>query len=466
MSGTRRVQIPGVTEPITVSANVRLDGQTRRALQECATDFRAFLNVWHFRDGERRRDALLGASLWDGQERVVQTMCSEPLLIAPKARKTGMTTLACAFAGWVLRFQPDSVVSAISYKLPASMKLRDAVLYGLQRVPGYMRLPITHTKQTITVDGGGHLEAWPASDRAQVDVSATHTLVDELGRWIAPAATWQALQPSIAASCHVVSTSPGPESFMADLYRRSAAGDTGYAPVFVGALEREGRNAEWLEAQRRSLGPGLARVEYPVTVDDVLAGSGERFFPAQDVDAATRDAIPSIEHAAYLKERVKRGEQKPRYTAGVDVGVSDAFVISVLEHATLVYDVCHYVRATGLTYPEMAAEITNMRAAFPGVHIAIETNNAGSALQQQLPFPTEGLWTSARSKLEMLYDLQARLASQELKIPAEYEQLLQELRTYAIPDEHLVQDSVMALAVCLRATLSRQRGRVLGVIHA
>jgi hypothetical protein len=305
------------------------------------------------------------------------------------------------------------------------------------------------------VQGGGHLEAFPASERTGVDQSATHTHLDELARMLAPADTWQAVQPSAAGTLHCLTTSLGPENFASELWRRSELGDTRLHPVFVSALEREGRDERWYEVMQRDLGPGRARLEYPRSAEEALSGAGDHFFSEEDILHASEDFYP-----------LQPYRDKHRYTAGIDVGVNDAFCIVVLDHTSPVYDVVHLVHKTGLTYPQMASEIETVYRDYPGVHIVIEENSAGAALRQMLSCPSHGHYTSAKSKQEMLFELQARFARWELKIDPAAERIYHELRGYMVPDKNVVQDAVMALAIANYnvTSLQAQRGRVLGVI--
>src|SRR5262249_32875931 len=138
----------------------------------------------------------------------------------------------------------------------------------------------------------GYLHAFPANERSAVDISATHVHLDELARMVNPADTFQAIQPSIAGSCHCLTTSLGPENFAAELWRRSELGETQCHPLFISAMEREGRDERWYAAMQKDLGTSRARLEYPLTPDDALSGLGERFFSAESIDRASQDAYP------------------------------------------------------------------------------------------------------------------------------------------------------------------------------
>jgi hypothetical protein len=458
---TVTLQIRGVDVAVTRSASQEIlrNPEKERLLLECATSFRAFLNHWEFLNSETGKRTILGDDLWTGQERFIAAASEYDWLMSLKARKLGLTSLACAFDGWVMRFTPESRVHAISYRQQASNAIRKQVLEGLSALPSWLALPVRSTQTSVTLEGGGHLEAFPASERTGVDQSATHTHLDELARMIAPADTWQAVMPSAAGSLHCLTTSLGPEGFAAELWRRSELGDTRLYPLFIGALERPGRDERWYTQMQKDLGTGRARLEYPLTAEDALAGTGDRFFSTESIDRATQDAYPLRPYTSPEKRPRRYRDMRPRYVAGVDIGVTDAFCLIVLDTTEPVWDVAHFVHKTGLTYPGMCAEIEQVYRTYPGIKITVESNNAGGAVIQNLRIPVRDFWTSAKSKNEILYELQARLESEELKIDPACERIYYELRTYAIPDKNIPQDAVMALAIACHAAITHKPGR-------
>jgi Terminase RNaseH-like domain len=463
---TIEAQGRAVTVPRSAALEIARDPVKERALYECATSFRTFLDHWMHLDAERQKHQLLGPNLWPGQARLADAMedPSTPWLLIPKARKLGISSLEVAFAAWVARFHPDSYVPMISYRQQASDALKRQTQYGLERLPPFLALPMRSTTKTIDLEGGGQLEAYPASERTAVDRTATHLVLDELARCINPEALWQAVQPSAAGTLHCLTTILGPESFAADLTRRAQLGETRLHLLFISALERPGRDERWLQQMAHDLGSGRARQEYPLQLEDAMSGTGERFFPAEAIDRATQDCYPLRGFTPASDRPLRYRNLRPRYVTGVDIGVRDAFCAVVLDVTEPVWDVAAFVHRTGLSYPEMAREIERLRAIYPGVRVTVESNNAGSAVIQNLPFQVESFWTSAKSKAEILYNLQARLEAEELKISPEAERLLYELRLYQVPDTAIPQDAVMALAIACHAATTNKPGRALSPI--
>jgi hypothetical protein len=466
---------------------IQADPAQADLLYAALTDFRTFLRYWRFTNGETGRTEVLGDAIWPGQQRIIDAMIDHPQVILAKSRKVGASTLEIAYCGYVLRTRPEGLVSLVSYRQEASNNLHRQVLAGLRALPPLLQLPLSHTATTITLQGGGMSTAFPANERSAADVSTVHLCCDELGRMVNAEQTWQSLQPSIAGSCHVLSTCPGPESLMADLWRRSEHGETRLHPVFVSALERPDRNEAWYEQMKRDLGSARARVEYPLTPEDFLAGVGDRFFNAADIERATtlsyglRPYVTQEQREIEVRARMAKvsalgldpypvpyHQLRPKYVAGVDVGVRDAFVLTALDVTEReTWDVAAFIHETGLTYPQMARYIEQAKVAYPGIFIMVEANAAGTALIQNVRVPVEEFWTTARSKDDLLYNLQAKLENDELALPPQgCERLLYELRLYQVPDKAIAQDCVMSLALAVHAGIQRQarQGRTTGPI--
>jgi hypothetical protein len=435
--------------PRSAALEIARDPAKEQTLRECATSFRAFLDHWMRLDAERQRHQLLGPNLWPGQARLADAMETQAWLLIPKARKLGISSLEVAFAAWVARFHPDSYVPMISYRQQASDALKRQTQYGLERLPSWLALPMRSTTKTIDLEGGGQLEAYPASERTAVDRTATHLVLDELARCINPEALWQAVQPSAAGTLHCLTTILGPESFAADLTRRAELGETRLRLVFISALERPGRDEKWLQQMAHDLGSGRARQEYPLQLEDAMSGTGERFFSADAIERSTALAkgLRPYEPVEARQTRYPYMPRRARYAAFADIGVRDAFCLVVLDLTEGLHEVVRFVHQTGLTYSQMVGYLKQAKDAYPGVRLAVETNNAGAAVVEQCPFQVIEHWTSAKTKTEMLYHLQALLETDLVAIPREgCERLLYELQIYQLPDKALPQDAVIALA--------------------
>ncbi len=131
-------------------------------------------------------------------------------------------------------------------------------------------------------------------------------------------------------------------------------------------------------------------------------------------------------------------------------------------------DVVHYVRYRGIPYPELQRRIEMTHETYPGL-TAIEKNSAGEAVMENLNLPEHevvGFVTSGPSKARILAGLVVAFQKQILKYsPDAWPQLDAELRGYQIPDDQIVQDSVMSIAIAYDyVSSSHLKGRVRRIV--
>jgi hypothetical protein len=232
----------------------------------------------------------------------------------------------------------------------------------------WLQLPATRSTADIYELGAGRddkqlAKAYPADKETAVENSCTHGHVDEWARMGNPRKVWQAIEPTMAGSCHIVTTGLGPTNHTSIYWRRCLAGDAPHHPCFIGALARPDRTTAWLRAKRQGMG----------------------------------------------------------------------------------------------------REIEAMHRAWPD-------NAAGEDVRENLDLPEHqviGFTTNASSRARIIQKL--RIAIQRWLIQWDsdlHPQLDAEMRGYQLPDDNVVQDSVIALAIALEhAPHAYQGGRILGVIQ-
>jgi hypothetical protein len=453
-------------------AHLQKNPQDARALQAAAISFREFLNYWYFIDQESGRVRCLGHELWEAQEEFVRATLDNEWIFYLKARKLGETTIGCAFDGWVVRFRdPLARVHLFSRRDDAAQELLSAVKYGLKRLPPWMQLPIVKdTTHEFILEAGPDdrrmAKAYPADKETAVEATCTHGHVDEWARMANPQKVWQAIEPSMAGTCHFITTGLGPTNWTSQYWRKCMSGDAMTrhgSPVhacFLDVLKRPGRDEAWLRGMRAGMDEQHFRQEYPLTWEDALSGGGEFAFKGRDINAAGidfRGLGPAVKGRKYVKSW--------------DIGRhQDAAVGVVLDITDEVQDVVHYVRLRENPYPFIQAEIEATHRAYPGPTV-IEKNAAGEAVIENLNIPeyeVEGWTTSNTSKARIISKLDVALQNQLIKWdPNACSQLDAEVRGYQIPDDHVVQDSVMALAIGheYSETAHLLTGRIRGVIR-
>lgn len=426
------------------AAEIARDREKQDELAKCALSFHHFLKYWRFLDQESGVERYLDG-LWDGQEQLVEAMESVLKLYALKARKLGFTTLEVAYCAWVFRFRDRNArVHLFSRREAAAIELLDAVKYGLKRLPPWMTLPIVkdttiELRWAAAPDDSRLLKAYPADQDTAVEATCTHAMVDEWARMGNPRRVWQAIEPSMAGSCHIITTGLGPVNFSAAFWRGAMAGDNEFAPIFVDALARAGRDGRWLEQKRRSMTEEAFRQEFPMTWEDALFGGGAFTFRAVDLDPAGKGVGPQAPIPGH------------KYVKCWDIGRhADAAVGTVVDVTATPRQVVQYVRLRGVPYPHLQKRIERMHSEYPGPTV-IEKNGPGEAVAENLEIRERELIlfnTSGTSKARIIENLQIALEGRALQWDAiAWPQLDAEMRGYQVPDDNIVQDSVMSLAI-------------------
>jgi hypothetical protein len=167
--------------------------------------FRAFLSVWSFRAQETKDVRRLGDDLWPAQETFVREIAEHPHVYALKARKLGQTTIACAYDAYVLRFRDENArVHLFSHVEKAALELLQAVRFGLDRLPDFLRLPdARRTAHELELDAGAHdrrlAVTYATTASMAIESTSTHAHIDEWADMPRPDRVYQSLEPTFTA---------------------------------------------------------------------------------------------------------------------------------------------------------------------------------------------------------------------------------------------------------------------------
>lgn len=446
-----------------------------------ANSFRYFLNHWHFLDQDSGQDRILGEVLWPAQEEFVNVAENQNWVFFLKARQLGETTIACAFDGWVQRFRDDNArIHVFSKRDEEAIELLDRIKYGLTHLPEWMQLPVVReTTHEYVIDASYRKEgtqefitdhrrskAYPADKNPARSATSTHSHLDEWTFMGDPRRVWQAVESNSAGTVHFVTTSEGPTNYTSHFWRKCMAGEVRdrqmrpVYPCFISALMRPDRDPAYVAAKKLE-DPMAGAWEYALTWEEALSAGGDTMFRSSDVDVCGTDF---------------RGLMQPKpgrkYAWGCDVGRhKDACVITVLDVTEDVFDVVYYNRMREATYPAIQRELENVRRQYRGPY-KIEKNSAGEAVIENLNIPLEEqkeakFATTNASKARILSQLHLQIQNQMIRWdPLECSQLDAEVRGYQLPDDNIIQDSVISLSLALEAAPGAYSvGRVLGVNH-
>lgn len=466
------------------------------------TGFRQFLNYWKFTDIDTGVVRCMGDELWAAQEEFARVTTEHEWIFYLKARQLGESTIACAYDGYVARCRPgvgedleqdesshgaNARVSIISQREKSAQKFLGFVKFGLERLPDWLQVPASKTTTSeyhiqLGRDDTRIVEAFPA-DSVRGD-TCSHAHIDEWAFMEHPAEVWRAMEPLCAGTVHFITTGDGPENFSSKYWMKVLSGDAksrSGTPVhgcFIGAEGgRPDYTKEWLANKARSMDEDAFLHEYPEKWEDALAGSGEYVFRGKYLDKAKRDCLGLMEAVSH--RRIGGKLKETRYVIASDIGRhKDAAVIVVLDVTEDVHDVVYYQRLREVPYPNLQSIIKQVWLDYGGSeasparrkpNVVIEKNGPGEAVAENLDLPERFITTfhtSKPSKARILEETALAFQNETLKYdPQACAQMDSELRGYQLPDDALIQDSVIALSIAeSHADLAYQGGRTSGPI--
>jgi len=229
--------------------------------------------------------------LFDYQREVLESFRSNRYLVVLKARQLGLTTMAMAYALWMLMFRPGSNIVLVSKNqttadkalelldfmyqfIPESIKARgpqvqnNAAKHHSYRFSDGMTSQITSYAATKTVAAGqtASLVIW--------DEAALAEYQDEVLRTLLPTT-------DAGGSLIVFSTARGGHNTFARIFRDAERGENQFKPLFYPWSVSKLVTPEDYEAKKRSLKaePWLFYAEYPSNPDEAFRMSGRTRFP-------------------------------------------------------------------------------------------------------------------------------------------------------------------------------------------
>lgn len=229
-----------------------------------------------------------------------------------KARQIGVSWAVATYVAWVAQ-RPGSMSILLSQGQFESFELLRKVRAILinHRNPSELS---TDAKGEIEVLGGGRVVALPSTMNAGRGFTATLVVADEAAYHPYGEDNYAAYRPSLDGGGQfiAVSTANGAIGWFAELYWDAVRGSNGYNHWFYPWNVRPGRDAAWLEAERRSFKgvPAVFKQEYPNTPEEAFISLTGLVYPQF---SELRHVIRSTVGWADCKWRV----------AGIDFGGGD-----------------------------------------------------------------------------------------------------------------------------------------------
>ena len=235
--------------------------------------------------------------LFDYQRETLETFLGNRYVIVLKARQLGLTTVAMAYALWMLMFQPGSNIVFVSRSQTAADKALELLDFMYQFLPESVKergpqpdsLAAKHHAYRFRDGMVSQITSYPATKTVAAGQTASLVLWDEAALAEYQEDALRTLMPTTDAggSMIVFSTARGGHNLFARVYRGAERGENEFKALFFPWSVSEMITAEDYESKKRSFAsePWRFYAEYPSSSEEAFRQSGRSRFPALPDDS-------------------------------------------------------------------------------------------------------------------------------------------------------------------------------------
>ena len=220
--------------------------------------------------------------MYDFQERALSDLFNYDYTITLKARQMGLTTLLSAYALWLMVFQENKEILALSYKQNKARNIIKKIKRMNSHLPSWMKesTPIDNQLE-VEFGNGSKASAESTTSDAGRSESASFVIIDEAAFIDGAEEVWSAVKLTLdvgGGTCAVLSTPTGVGTWFHETWQKSVQGDrikkvSNDPEVWKGVGENDfhpiklhwslhpERDQEWREEQTRTMGEKKAARE-------------------------------------------------------------------------------------------------------------------------------------------------------------------------------------------------------------
>ena len=261
---------------------------------KCAKDPAYFMKKYcHIQHPTRGRILF---ALYPFQEKVLHLFRDNDYIITLKSRQLGISTLASAYALWLMIFHKDKNVLALATTQATARNLVSKTIFMYDQLPKWLRLPsVEKNKLSLRLKNGSKIQAKSSNADAARSEAVSLLLIDEAAFIDNIQETFAAAQQTLATGgqCMALSTPNGIGNWFHQTWEKAEAGENSFLPVKLPWTVHPERDQSWRDQQDADLGPRMAGQECDC---DFLA-SGDTVFEPEDM---------LFIESTYIKEAVER----------------------------------------------------------------------------------------------------------------------------------------------------------------
>jgi len=295
---------------------------------------------------------LIKFDMYDYQERALKDLFKYDYTIMLKARQMGMTTLLSAYALWLMVFQENKEVLALSYKQNKARNIIKKIKRMHNNLPSWMQetMPINNQLE-VELGNGSKAAAESTTSDAGRSESASFVIIDEAAFIGGAKEVWSAVKLTLDVgdgNCAIISTPTGVGSFFHETWQKATEGNrikkvsddpeiwegigrNDFHPIKLHWSIHPNRDQEWRDEQARTMGEKKAARECFSGSVQVRTKSGLK--PIRKIEVG--DSV--LTHKARYR-KVKRTFSKIAETVQFCTSKNNSKKRVTLDHPVLNYD--------------------------------------------------------------------------------------------------------------------------------
>lgn len=204
--------------------------------------------------------------LWPAQERVLEQMQADRLLLLLKARQIGMTWLSCAYVLWRCLSEPYTTVLLFSQGQLEANELIRRIAFLYHTHADVLPAMTTNNITELAWANGSRVKSLPATRKAGRSFTASIVVLDEFAFMQWGTDLLAAVKPTIdgGGQLIILSSADGNGSAFHQFWQAAEQGSNGFAPLFLDWQSNPQRDAAWRDARKaEGLSESDVLREYP-----------------------------------------------------------------------------------------------------------------------------------------------------------------------------------------------------------
>lgn len=202
---------------------------------------------------------LIPFDMFDFQKEIIEAYFLERKVIVKLPRQMGKTTTTAAFFLWYVLFHDNKVTCILANKAPISQEILGRIKLMYEHLPLWIQQGVVEwNKRSITLENGSRILAAATSSSAIRGYSLSLVFMDEFAHVPNNIAEefFTSIYPTISSGKEtkilMASTPKGLNHFY-KFWTEAVSKANDFIPIFYEWFRMPGRDAAWLEEQRRAL---------------------------------------------------------------------------------------------------------------------------------------------------------------------------------------------------------------------